>query len=145
MYRVCGQALPLTLKLILTTNVILESHLRELPNFCPLDLAAFASNHPVDYQASQIAALAHEHEPLRVGTRDLEKSKVRINLRADAFQRHHRANYVGETRRNLEWKLVDYMRHVKHQRFEVHIAEPQAKIPVEQSFDDWFESRLVFR
>src|SRR5258705_7317814 len=36
------------------------------------------------------------------------------------------------------------MRNVKHQRFEVHIAEPQAKIPVEQALDDRFEARLVF-
>src|SRR5882762_6185804 len=104
MYRVCGQALPLTLTLTLTTNVVLERHLRELPNFSPLDLAALASNHPVDYQASQIAALPHEHEPLRVGTRDLKKPKVRIDLRADALQRHNCADDVGESRRNLEGK-----------------------------------------
>src|SRR6185369_15132195 len=76
---------------------------------------------------------------------DLKKPEVRIDLRADAFKRHDRANDVSEARGNLEREFVDHVSHVKHQRLKGHIAEPYPKVAVEQVFDDRLEPHFVLR
>src|SRR5215510_1214337 len=132
-----------TSEFILAANVILKCHLRKLPNFLPFDVALLASNHLVRDQAPQVAAFSDEHEPLRIRPSDLEEAKVRIDLRADALERHDRANDVSEARGNPERELVDHVREVEDQLSEIHVAQPQTQITVEQVLDDRLESSLV--
>src|SRR5207253_1979886 len=102
-----------------------------------------AAQDPAEELAAEITPLAPQHELLRVGTRRGEEVEVRVGLRADPLDRRDRPQDEREVGRDLEGEAVEDVGDVVRELLESDLADPKARVVLDELLPDPLELRLV--